>query len=99
MMPFWGVNPSRTPENQPICPIRNPEKILTFETYVCANLGKFGVNFGMMYERNPGNTLGLDLGMIHNPGKIWAPDGSNAYVTCGKASISAYQIGLQSNVL
>jgi hypothetical protein len=43
---------------------------LTFEVDVCANPGKFGVNFGAIYVQNPGKISRLDVGMSHNPGKI-----------------------------
>jgi hypothetical protein len=46
---------------------------LTFEVYVCANPGKFEVNFGAIYVQNPGKTLGSDVGMSHNPGKVLGP--------------------------
>jgi hypothetical protein len=42
---------------------------LTFEVDVCANLGKFGVNFGAIYVQNLGKILRLDVGMSHNPGE------------------------------
>jgi hypothetical protein len=66
----WHRWQDRTPENHPEGPSQSPDKILTFEVDVCANPGKFGVNFGAIYVQNPGKTLRLDVGMSHNPGKI-----------------------------